>query len=216
MTILHNVLFDGWDDATLESVSELSIESEEEELERVFYYQLESLDSLESIADAILDMHQVEYFIMKNGKRIGIQRTRETVNHKEGGVLGGDNQVELTFKIFKGAAGATEYTATVNKDIVSAMTAVGDRVITKRRYIVDTDVAGLKWEIDVPFEGTYDNWVKVDLEVPSMETDLPEFPLNYVRKFEVTHGVEVSDEDKVILDKIFNNKQKEVKDAVSK
>lgn len=208
MAIIHSNLFDGWDDKQLNELNNLALESKEEELERVFYYQLKDLKELETVADEIYDIHQVEYFLIKDGKRIGIQRTRETADVNKEEQLGDGNQVELTFKLFKGAGGATEYTAKVNQDIVDVLTLVGDKVITKRRYVVHTEDESLKWEIDVPFGEPYDNWVKVDLEVKNMDIEVPKFPIPYTSMFETTYGVDVSDENKNTLNKIFKSTEK--------
>lgn len=53
----------------------------------------------------------------------------------------------------------------------------------KERYFVPSNIAGLVWEVDVFFTngGSMHPWVKIDLEVRSMNDPIPTFPIPVVK-----------------------------------
>lgn len=186
------------------SLNSLSLESKENELERTWFVKLKDLDALDD-ADKIIMMHQVEVFIMKEAGRVGIQRTREVADVGLGQTLGDrNNPILYTIKINQEDGSRNEYTSEVNRDIVEAHEKIADRNLRKTRYIFETE-NGLKWEIDVPINGPYEGWVKVDLEIPSVDTEIPKFPFEYDKVIDISFGSKVSDEDNKILDDIFKH-----------
>lgn len=71
--------------------------------------------------------------------------------------------------------------------------------MVKDRYTFDTE-NGLKWEVDVFLDpkGGYFQWCKIDLEVPSMDTPIPAFPLELTNQIDGTSLERDSSEDKKV------------------
>jgi hypothetical protein len=107
----------------------------------------------------------------------------------------GDIRVRKTDFFDSGDAGRTEYVLTTKtrheggKDHEIPIPSTADQFehfkmlsengMYKDRYTYAIDGTDLKWEVDVYLkpDGGYYPWVKIDLEVPSKDTPIPEFPL---------------------------------------
>ena len=78
--------------------------------------------------------------------------------------------------------------------------------MNKIRYSFPDADSGLTWEVDMflrPDGGFYD-WCKVDLEVPSRETPIPAFPLQFEELIKGTHG-ERTDSEKAKVSELYEN-----------
>jgi hypothetical protein len=178
-----------------------TLESIEDELEFVFFMKLSNLKELDG-ASKVERMKQAEYFLTEENskKRTGLMRTREVGLGSE---IGNDsNPISLTIKIFNEEGGNRGSVCSINRDVQEAFALVADRNIDKTRYYFDIPDSELVWEIDLPI-GSADGWVKVDLEVDSVDTKLPDFPLSVEHVIDVSFGKKVSDKDSKTLDLIF-------------
>lgn len=184
---LMNSLFGGSVAVSAENIA-ASVEAEaadgvsRPELEKVFYCKLEDFSQLDK---ASLKQHQEQWSLKPEIDVPGSVRVRCL-----------DKGASYVFTI-KNGKNEVEFPA--SKDGFDAMKAISNNGMIKERFEFPIDTRlfandedkkvweGLKWEVDVYFkeDGSYQEWCKVDLEVPSMEiykgNERPPFPVEFTK-----------------------------------
>lgn len=180
----------------------LSQEQTAEEIERVWFAKIDDFSQFDRAAK--VERHeQWEYRLFRDDKPIGTLRSRSIDDGEE---------YELTVKTYrKNAAGVMESNLGSTKDVHDVIAALADRVLRKTRYVIPTQVqhAGetleLKWEIDV-FElpdGSFEPWVKVDLEIPNEKIIAPSIPFKFSEIINASFDRNVSQAERATIDQIF-------------
>jgi len=146
-----------------------------QEVEHVIYGRITDFDQLKDAA-SMETQEQWEVRIPKTDKNAGKGsiRVRKTV------IAGGDPTYVITTKIPTNADGdKMELPLPSNESNFIQFKFLAEQGLIKNRYhfpIVGTDMV---WEVDVfPKEGGgYHEWCKIDLEVKSRDTPIPELPI---------------------------------------
>jgi hypothetical protein len=147
------------------------------EMELVFYARLADTSAL----PATSDRESQEQWTIK-------------IDHSDKNGGRGDIRVRKTDFLDSGDSGRTEYVLTTkvrheggkDKEIPIPSTAdqfehfklLAENGMIKDRFTYTIDGSDLKWEVDLYHNpaGGFWPWVKIDLEVPSKDTPIPEFP----------------------------------------
>lgn len=157
----------------------LSLENEESvgemqpELEHVFWVKVNQPDFLHEAVSAVKHK-QIVFFMDKqdNGLVGGVIRAR-SIETSDGTV-----SYEMTVKQDHGERGMTEVTIPATKDMFVQMAGLADEIVVKHRYVFKQPDSEYVWEVDAAPDGkgSYFPWYRVELEVPSMDAAVPEFP----------------------------------------
>ncbi|MAP20175.1 MAG: hypothetical protein CL582_04455 [Alteromonadaceae bacterium] len=185
--------------------------SQEDEIEKVWFIKIDDFSQFEK---SILTEHHVQWeYRLKDpdGKPLGTERSRE-INHGE--------RYELTIKSYrKDGAGSVETTLDSTAEMHEVISNLADRALHKTRYLVPSGVMvevmdekgeptekELIWEVDAFLmeDGSFYPWVKIDLEVPHENVDSPGLPFKYVDAINVSYDVTVTEEQRAIVDSIFD------------
>lgn len=153
----------------------LALESEQDsvnqEIEYAFFMLIEDLDEIKSMATKVEVQEQYELFVKKESHE-GTIRVRSI----DGGNYTCCCKVNLPDEV-----GKRELEIPTTKDFFDLFIYLAGRGFNKTRYVIPSDKEGLVWEVDVyqDRDGKPVEWVKVDLEVPNAETELPTIPFKY-------------------------------------
>ncbi|MBC5772346.1 hypothetical protein [Dysosmobacter segnis] len=103
-----------------------------------------------------------------------------------------------------GELGKKEVEQICSKDFFEQFRFFADKGLNKTRYIFEIEGTDLKWEVDVytTQSGERHPWLKIDLEVPSAETELPKFPFP-LKEVIVNQPAQRSEEEKAQISKLF-------------
>lgn len=95
-------------------------------------------------------------------------------------IEGADPNYYLTLKS-RAKVGNLEATLSCGEDMFTMMKFAADFGMIKDRYRFPVPNTELVWEVDVfkKPDGTYHDWVKIDLEVDDLSAPLPELPLKF-------------------------------------
>jgi CYTH domain-containing protein len=157
------------------------------ERERVIYAKISDLNQLNDAASADSQVQwQIRIPKTENNSAKGTIRVRKVVpmnkrdNHfvKDLSENGDMTQYVLTTKVERQATDRREVPVPVTRDMFDLFSVLADNGMTKDRYhfpIYDTE---LVFEVDVFLkeDGTYYEWVKIDLELVDIETEIPPLP----------------------------------------
>ena len=99
----------------------------------------------------------------------------------------------------KGQIGAEEVEMDVSMDLFNSMREMAVDGYIKTRYTIPSNIRELVWEVDVFMlnGGAPSPWVKVDLEVKSLNVPIPVFPLAHTRVIYADEELSYSDRQKV-------------------
>ena len=172
-----------------------------QEIEHVWYLKLIDFNQLNN-APFKESYLQAEYWMFDDdGKRSGVIRSR---------MINGGERYELTIKNYdKSYDGAMETTIVASTPF-EAINKIATNIIRKVRYRFPTGVAqgdestGF-FEVDVFVmpDGSNYPWVKVDFEVPDLETHVPALPFKYSEI--ITMGGSLTNDQMKIVDKLYND-----------
>lgn len=191
--------------ALLQTILESSVSQEqtETEIERVWFAKISDFTQFDRAISS--ESHeQWEYRLLRDNKPIGTLRTR---------MIDEGDSYEMTIKTYrKNGAGVIESTLGSTKDVHEVIAALADRVLRKTRYVVPTIIKHqgedleLKWEVDVFFrsDGEREEWVKIDLEIPSEDVTSPSIPFRYDDIIDGSFDATVSSHDRKIIDSLFD------------
>ena len=173
------------------------------EIEKVFYGKL--IDTSE-LLKANSKEHQEQWSLkipmtnMNAGS--GSIRVRKTVPD-----LSNTNEATyiLTTKLKTGKTGEQiETSVESSEDQFKAFQVLADQGMRKDRFIFNVPDSQLKWEIDVFYNnsdvgsGNYHEYVKVDIELPSMDTPVPPFPIRLIDLIIEQDGKRSEEAEKIV------------------
>lgn len=103
------------------------------------------------------------------------------------------------------ADGVIEVECDISRDLFSALKTTGHQGYRKTRYFFPIPNTGLQWEVDVfrGMDGSLHPWVKLDLEVPSLDVELPPWP--FPLRSMVVDGDNLSFQEKQLISRLWDS-----------
>lgn len=147
----------------------------QKEIEHIVYGRLTDFAQLSNAASReIQEQWQVKLPKSEKNAAEGAVRVRKSQ------IEGADPNYFLTMKT-RAKVGSLESTLSCSEDMFTMMKFVAEFGMVKDRYRFPVPNTELVWEVDVfkKPDGTYHDWVKIDLEVDDLSTPLPELPLKF-------------------------------------
>jgi CYTH domain-containing protein len=178
------------------------------EIERVFYAKLSDFEQLKK-ADSYEDQEQWEVPVARTEKNGGEGRIRIRKTTFQDGRVEYVLTTKLKMKGSRpGAQAAVEVSIPTTEANFAQFKILAENGMIKRRY--HFPAGGLVWEIDV-FPGcdkgkTQCDWVKIDLEMPSTSTAIPELPIQYDEL--IDGATQLSEKQQETLDWLYDNEFK--------
>ena len=176
-------------DTTGISMESLISGNVEREIEFTMYVHLEDLEELKRKAIKS-ERHEQWSIPLVKGNTDGKMRIRLIDNTRP----------TMCTKIKRpNTVGCEEVEMDISMDMFNSMREMAVDGYVKTRYTIPSNIRELLWEVDVFFAngGAQHNWVKVDLEVKSMNDPIPTFPLTTTRVIYADEELTFSDRAKV-------------------
>lgn len=103
------------------------------------------------------------------------------------------------------AEGVIEVECDISRDMFASLRDMAHGGYSKTRYCYTIPNTGLQWEVDVFYgiDGSPHPWVKLDLEVPSMDVTLPPWPFP-MRQIVIDAGPDMDYKDKIIVKRLWD------------
>jgi hypothetical protein len=108
--------------------------------------------------------------------------------------------------------GKIEVPVEASEDMFKAFEILGDTGLIKDRHVFKVPESELQFEVDMFYlpgaevgSGQYNEWVKIDLEMPNAEMALPELPIKLTDVIICKPGVSLTPEAQAIVDDLFEN-----------
>ena len=164
-----------------------------QELEYTFYGKLDDLSVLET--DAVSKKEEQEqYTIPLDSDHVGIRIRRINVT----------NFVMTTKAKRDGVKGKEEVEQEISEDMFNLLRETATSGFRKTRYFIPIEGTDLTWEIDV-FKDQVEqvhSWIKLDLEVDSPDTQLPELPFPLTESI-LSQGDRKTEEEEDFIDTLW-------------
>lgn len=161
----------------------------EREIEFTMYVQLEDLEELKKRAIRT-ERHEQWSMPLEKGSVDGKMRLRLIDNTRP----------TMCTKIKRAnMIGSDEVEMDISMDMFNSLREMAVDGYIKTRYTIASNIRELLWEVDVFLSngGAAHPWVKVDLEVKSMNDPIPMFPLAHSRVIYADEELSYSDRAKV-------------------
>ncbi len=165
-----------------------------QELEYTFYGKLDDMSVLETDKVSAKE-EQEQYFIPLESENIGMRIRRINLTN-----------FVMTIKARRdGIKGKEEVEQPITEDTFNLLRETATSGYKKTRYIIPVEGSDLKWEVDVFKDAVeqVNSWIKLDLEVPEVDTNLPELPFALSESI-VAQGDRKTEEEKMFLDKLWH------------
>lgn len=164
-----------------------------QELEYTFYGKLDDLSVLETDKVNSKEGHE-QYFIPLESDHIGMRIRRINLTN-----------FVMTVKARRdGVKGKEEVEQDITEDMFNLLRETATSGYKKTRYVIPVEGTDLKWEVDVFKDAVeqVNNWIKLDLEVPEVDTPLPELPFSLSESI-VAQGDRKTDEEVTVIDRLW-------------
>lgn len=119
-----------------------------------------------------------------------------------------DSEYTLTTKEKNMAGkGSLENTAIITEGLYNSLKKVSENGYIKTRYVIPIPGTNLLWEVDVfkNNQGQDSDWVKIDLEVPAIDTALPkDLPVPFI-EFISHQSKSLTPEEKAKIDELWES-----------
>lgn len=174
------------------------------EKEFTMYAELASLDELDRLA---VDKEKHEQWKLPTDSHIkGSIRLRAT----------NDRRFEITSKQFISDVESIETTSLLIKSAFDELKKFCVDGYYKIRYTMPVEGTDLKWEFDVFYTkgGAQSPWVKIDLEVNSLDTTIPDLPVA-VRKLILANDPELTRGDQAMIDKLWSDEWAKIEPTIA-
>lgn len=161
----------------------------EREIEFTMYVQLDDLEELKKRAIRT-ERHEQWLMPLEKGNVDGKMRLRLIDNTRP----------TMCTKIKRpNMVGSDEVEMDISMDMFNSLREMAVDGYIKTRYTIPSNIRELLWEVDVFLSngGAPHQWVKVDLEVKSMNDPIPMFPLAHSRVIYADDELSYSDRAKV-------------------
>lgn len=172
------------------SLESLMSGNKEREIEFTMYVHLDDLEELKKKAISVQRHEQWNMPLQKKEGTDGKMRIRLIDNTRP----------TMCTKIKRpGQVGAEEVEMDISMDMFNSLREMAVDGYIKTRYTIPSNIRELLWEVDVFFlnGGAPSPWVKVDLEVKSLNDPIPVFPLTHSRVIYADEELTYSDRAKV-------------------
>jgi CYTH domain-containing protein len=172
------------------SLESLMSGNKEREIEFTMYVQLDDLDELKKKAIRTERHEQWNMPLNKKDELDAKMRIRLIDNTRP----------TMCTKIKRtGQVGAEEVEMDISMDMFNSLREMAVDGYIKTRYTIPSNIRELVWEVDVFLlnGGAPSPWVKVDLEVKSLNDPIPVFPLSHTRVIYADEELSFSDRQKV-------------------
>ena len=118
---------------------------------------------------------------------------------------------------FANQPGKREVENHITKDMFDFLKYIAVEGRMKKRYIYNIPNTGLIWEVDVftSMDGTIHPWVKIDLEVPSEDIDLPPWPFRIKENFIIDGADGNQYTDKALISRLWDEEWSRLDDQYS-
>lgn len=192
------------------SMEEVANGAASKEIEYMFYARVEGPWALEN-ASCVEIQQQWGLWTDKteNNAGSGSNRVRKTITKQivDGAVREETAETSwvMTTKIKTKEGDAFEVPIQSSEDGLKAFRILAESGMIKHRYRFPIPGSDLVWEVDmfvVPgnsmYSTTYEEWCKIDLEVPSRDIEIPQLPKGFVDHFD-SKAADLSDEQKAIM-----------------
>lgn len=119
---------------------------------------------------------------------------------------------------FANNPGVREVENMITKDMFDFMKYMAMEGRMKKRYIYNIPNTGLIWEVDVftSMDGTQHPWVKIDLEVPDEDIELPPWPFRIKDDFIIEGADGNQYTDKVLIKRLWDDEWSRLDDPYTK
>lgn len=166
-----------------------AINAAQYEIEKCYYGKLLNQNDL-ALANKVTNIEQWEI-----RSPFGVMRVRAYDDFKYEFCIKKESKVSAGSKI--------EKEMDIDKELFLLIKSMCSCGTFKTRYEFNIPDSNLKWEVDVykDKDNKVIEWVKVDLEIPSAETPVPQFPISLEGTFEER---ESNEEQKEFKKKLFN------------
>lgn len=174
----------------------------QKEIEHIVYGRLTDFAQLSNAASRE-SQEQWQVKMVKSDKNAG----EGAIRVRKSQIDGADPNYYLTLKT-RAKVGNLESTLSCGEDMFTMMKFLADFGMVKDRYRFPVPNTELVWEVDVfkKPDGTYHDWVKIDLEVEDLSAPLPELPLKFA---DVIMPADLEGQDKekhnATLDVLYNS-----------
>ena len=165
------------------------------EIEHMFYAKVSSPETLLN-ALCVEIQEQWGLWSPKTDKNAGSgsNRVRKTITKQivAGQIANADDQVQyvMTTKLKLPDGSSLEVPVESSEAGLQAFRLLAESGMIKHRYRFPIDGTDMTWEVDMFIEpgesihsGKYVGWAKIDLEVPSFDTPIPELPRGFTDMF---------------------------------
>lgn len=174
------------------------------EIEHVIYARIVDMDQLKKAA-SIEHQEQWEIKIPKTDGNAG----SGSIRVRKTWVEGSDPTYEIVTKVKKNADGdKIEVSLPGNENVFLQFKFLSESGMIKDRHRFPVEGTDLVWEVDMfkKADGTYHNWCKIDLEVPSRNDQLPELPMQFAT---IIMPEGMGEDDKIDREKTITNLYRE-------
>lgn len=143
------------------------------EIEYEFYGRLTNIDDLKAKASSMVSQEQWEINVPKKDNNAGSGRIRIRKNTENGKV----EYIQTTKSLLVKDNARIEVGIPTTEDNFKQFTILADTGMIKDRYCVKVGEFVFEYDLFKKPDGSYYEWVKVDLEVSSKEIAIPELPI---------------------------------------
>jgi hypothetical protein len=188
------------------ALEEISDGKAHREIEHTFFARLENRELLNEAKE--MEHHeQWEIPIEKTDLNAakGKMRVRKTVKN------GLDPEYVLTFKTAGKEEGNIEVGVLITEPMFTQFKMMSEKGMIKDRYLFPVEGSDLVWEVDMflrkgsqPGAKEYEDWCKIDLEVPSLEMALPPIPQGFSELITNPYGKRTDAEEAKVVS-LFHN-----------
>lgn len=188
------------------ALEEISDGKAHREIEHTFFARLANPELLKEAKD-MEHQEQWEIRIEKTDKNAatGKFRVRKTVKN------GADPEYVLTCKTAGKEEGSIEVGVPITEPMFNQFRMMAEGGMVKDRYFFPVEGSDLVWEVDMflrrgsqPGSGEYEEWCKIDLEVPSLDMALPPLPQGFSEVITNPYGKRTEAEDAKVV-ALFHN-----------
>lgn len=165
------------------------------ELEYTFYGQVKSLEDLKNNA---FRKEEHEQWLIPLNTQLKVKARIRSID--------GVRYILTSKTKIQGQLGSQEVECDISEDMFNSLKTVGTGGYKKTRYFFKVPGTKLIWEIDVfkNIAGQDHDWVKLDLEVPDENTQIPKLPVEFLTT--ISHQPkEYTPEEKSTVDNLWNN-----------
>lgn len=167
------------------------------EIEHTFICRLEDFSQLE-LADNKILQEQYEIRTDDQTKSEGV-RGCIRVRAVDG------EQFILTTKLYSDdARSCQEASVETTEDMFKHFRTLAPCGSRKLRHVFPVEGTDWKWELDIYFkaDGSFEEWCRLEIEVPGLEVELPEYPIRFAEVISQTETQ--SEENKELMDRLYS------------